>query len=78
MKVDRHNIYGLVVAYVTALVMGVVAIQYAEHIDRRSNAQWCAIVVTVNQSYAERPPDTDSARDLAAEFQRLQHEFGCD
>lgn len=66
------------VSYIVAIVMGVAAIQYAEYVDRRSNHQWCEIVKAVDASYKERPPETPSGQELAAEFARLKQEFGCE
>jgi hypothetical protein len=69
--------YALLIAFVSSLVMGVVAVQYANHVDRQSNQQWCEIVVTLDETYDKQPPQSESGKVIAREMKRMRHDFDC-
>lgn len=70
--------YAVAVACVSSLAMGVVAIQYAEYVDRKSNHQWCEVVVTLDNAYDQNPPQTEAGKSLAREMERMRHDFDCE
>lgn len=70
--------YAVAVACISSLTMGAVAIQYADHVDRKSNQQWCQVVVTLDDAYTQNPPQTTAGQRLAREMKRMRHDFDCD
>lgn len=77
-KTRTKSWYAVVVACVSSLAMGVIAIQYAEYVDRKSNQQWCEVVVTLDNAYTQTPPQTEAGQNLARAMKRMRHDFGCD
>lgn len=71
----------LVIAWVitTALLftMILLSFQYADYVDRRSNQRWCGLVGLFNESYAERPPETDLGKKIATAMAELPKSFEC-
>lgn len=69
--------YAIVVACVSSLAVGIAAIQYADHVDRKSNQQWCEVVITLDNAYTQNPPQTEAGQVLARAMKRMRHDFGC-
>ena len=84
-KVDKDRVIGipksflyyLVVSFVSALVMTLVAVVYANYVDNRSNQRWCGIVSTMDEVYREEPPTLDTGKRLAEEIKKLKNDFRC-
>lgn len=72
-----HNWYFLLVACLASIIMGVISIQYADYVDRKSNRQWCDVVTTLDDAYAANPPQSEAGRRLAQEMKRMRHDFDC-
>jgi hypothetical protein len=69
--------YSIAVACVSSIAMGVIAIQYADHVDKKSNRQWCQVVITLDDAYTANPPQTPAGQALASEMKRMRHDFDC-
>lgn len=73
----RWLIYSLLCATLSSLIMGVLAIEYANYSVRKSQQQWCEVVGTLDGAYKENPPQTPTGKHLAEEFARLNDQFNC-
>lgn len=73
----RRVLYALIVALVTAISVASISVYYANYVDRKSNQRWCGMVVALDNTYREKPPNSDLGRDLANEFRKLRHDFDC-
>jgi len=84
----RFLVYTVLTAALSSIVMGVIAIQYANYAIRQSQAQsnktiietqqqWCEIIITFDNGYRNSPPTTPTGKLLAEEFSRLRREFQC-
>lgn len=67
----------LLVAFLSSVVMTVIAVQYSNHVDQESNQRWCGLMSTLDTAYSDKPPSTDTGRRVAAEIKKLRHEFSC-
>ncbi len=74
---DKRTAYLLVVIFASAMAGTASAIWYAGHVDRESNQRWCGMVVRLDDTYREKPPNSDLGRELATEFSKLRQDFGC-
>jgi len=54
-----------------------ISIWWASRVDELSNQRWCGMVVTLDNTYRDKPPNSDLGRQLAEEFKKLRHDFGC-
>jgi len=84
----RWVFYSILTAALSSIVMGVVAIQYANYAIHQSQLQsnktiietqqqWCEIIITFDNGYRNTPPTTPTGKLLAEEFARLRREFQC-
>ncbi|MCX5119205.1 hypothetical protein OG992_18630 [Micromonospora sp. NBC_00362] len=67
----------LMVALVFAILAAGSAMVYANAVARESERQWCGIVTTMDDAYAQTPPQTPAGRQIAGDIARLRGEFGC-
>lgn len=70
-------LYPVLAAALSSLVMGGVAIEYANYVATRNQRQWCEIVVTLDDANKTNPPTDPISRHLAEEFSRIRNDFGC-
>lgn len=75
--ITQAAIYALVVVFISALVMTVVSVQYANYVDRESNTRWCGLMTTLDNAYTAQPPTTETGKTVAAEIHKLRNEFAC-
>lgn len=71
------NWYLLVVAFLSSVIMGALAIVHADHVGRRSNQQWCDVVSTLDDAYTANPPQTETGQRIAREMRRMRRDFDC-
>ena len=69
--------YSTLIAALSSIVMGIVAIEYANYAISQNQQQWCEIVTTLDNSYRKNPPTAPVQQHLAVEFARLRAQFGC-
>lgn len=80
--------YGLLMSFVSSLMVAMIAIWYAGHVAkeaearanenaRRSAQAWCEVVMTMNKAYDEAPPTTPTGKKLATDMRKLQDDLGC-
>jgi hypothetical protein len=67
----------LLTAYIACMLMTIVSITYADHIDSQSNRRWCGVMTTLDDAYTEVPPQQPAGIHLAQEIKTLRHEFDC-
>lgn len=75
--IPRKAVIAIVSAYVCLFIGVIVSFQYTNYVDRRSNHHWCGIIVLFDKTYKEKPPTTDTAKILAAEFKNLRKYYSC-
>lgn len=75
--IPKGVMYALIVSYVCALVSAIIAIQYANYVDRQSNQQWCTLIVSVDDAYQESPATNPSGKRVAESIHKLRTDFGC-
>jgi len=75
--VNKSVWYVLAVAFLSSIIMGVVAIQYTNYVDRSSNQQWCDLVNVLDDAYRTSPPQTPIGKQLAATMAELKKRFEC-
>lgn len=82
-------LYSVLTAALSSIAMGIVAIEYANYVNARSQEaaalaldesqrKWCEIVRTLDDAYKATPPQTPAGKHLAEEFARLRIDFHCD
>lgn len=82
-------LYPVLAAALSSLLMGGVAIEYANYVNAKSQERaahalsesqqkWCEIVRTLDDAYKTTPPQTPAGKHLAEEFARLRVDFQCD
>jgi hypothetical protein len=67
----------LVVVLVFAVAAGTSSMVYANRTARESEQKWCGIVSTLDDVYANTPPQTPVGRDMAEQIRQLRRDFGC-
>lgn len=75
--INKAVAYSLIMIFLASVTSALAAIMYAKHVDNESNQRWCGLVVRLDDTYREKPPGTELGRDIATEFQKLRHDFGC-
>ena len=80
----RRFTYALIALGLASLLIGVLAITYANHVAdesyKRSQAnlrQLCSIVITLDDTYKQTPSTTKLGQKIAAEFAALRIHLGC-
>lgn len=76
-RIARSQWWALIVLFLSVLGVAVNSVVYANNVSRRSNQQWCAIIVTLDDAYRRTPPTSAAGQDLAREMARLRREFHC-
>jgi hypothetical protein len=75
--VPRKAVIAVLTVFI-CLMCGIIAsFQYANYVDRKSNGQWCELVVALNDSYSEIPPTTDLGKKIAAAIFHIKQGFEC-
>jgi hypothetical protein len=69
--------YALLAAFLSSLLMGGVAIQYADWVNRRSERKWCHLIVLLDRPYTERAPQSELGKAIAEALHKLRRDFGC-
>lgn len=67
----------LAVSMMCAFLAAGASMLYANRVARESNRQWCDIVVTMDDSYRQTPPQTPAGRKFADAIAKLRNDFGC-
>jgi hypothetical protein len=67
----------LVTVFITCLAMNVGSLIYANNVARRSAQQWCSVVITIDDSYKDVPPQTPVGKKLAGEMHELRTKLEC-
>ncbi|MDG4799062.1 hypothetical protein [Micromonospora sp. WMMD980] len=67
----------LVVALLFALVAAVGSMTYTNAAARESERKCCGIVSTLDDAYAETPPQTPAGQKIATDIARLRSDFTC-
>lgn len=75
--VPRKAVVAIVTIFVCLMAGTITSFQYANYVDRKSNGQWCELVVALNDSYVEIPPTTDLGKRIANALLDLNQEFKC-
>lgn len=78
--VSSPVIYALIMVFVSVVVVSLAGIWYTDHVARQNNQKWCALLITVDNAYAEalkNPNISPSGRRIGEEFHRLRIEFRC-
>jgi hypothetical protein len=70
-------LYSTLITALTSIVMGIVAMQYANYAVRKSTQQWCDVVTTLDDAYKQTPPTSPAGQRLAQEMARLRIKFEC-
>ena len=80
----RRFTYALCTLGLASILIGVLAITYANHVADQSYQrsqmnlrQLCSIVVTLDDTYRQSPSTTTLGRKIAAEFAALRIHLGC-
>lgn len=73
----RKLVVAWAISWCIMFILVLLSFQYTNYVDRRSNAQWCGIVNTFNETYKKEPPSTQIGKILEAEFKTLQNFFRC-
>lgn len=72
--------WGLLISYVSAFLVGLAAIQYANYVNNHNNQRWCSVLVAIDDAYADasnNPNISKAGRHIGEEFHRLRIEFQC-
>lgn len=80
--------YSIATSFTAVLVLAVGGVLYTKNVQdendarynrlvQQSEQKWCAIIVTLDDSYKVTPPSTPVGRKLATEMSRLRREFHC-
>lgn len=73
----RRMIYALTASYVVAFAFSLVSAMWAANVDAESNRRWCSLLVVLDDTYQQTPPQTDVGRNVASEIHRLRTDFEC-
>ncbi|MFI6332906.1 hypothetical protein ACIBBG_31945 [Micromonospora chersina] len=67
----------LAVSFLCAFLAAASAMIYTNRVARESERKWCGIVSTMDDAYADTPPQTPAGRKIAVDIARLRADFGC-
>jgi hypothetical protein len=77
LKQVRKLTYGLVLALVAVLGVGVNSVVYPNNVARHINHEWCDLIGGLDNSYQRTPPPTAAGRQFAAQIHELRRRLGC-
>ncbi len=86
--VMRPGWYWWAAMLASSLVVGVVAVVIALHVNaesdrkaelarRESERKWCSIVITLDSAYRQQPPQTPTGQELAESIAGLRSSLHC-
>lgn len=78
MNKPRRLLWGLIIAYITAGLIGVSSILYANYAIMESNNKWCEVLAPLDEAYRSAPIQTDVGRRVAAAIHNRYVEYGCE
>lgn len=74
----RRLIVAWVVSFLCMLGLTGGSMMYATYVDRRSNQNWCELIVSLDDGYKSLPPDAPARqRDFAERINRLRRSLEC-
>lgn len=66
------------ISFVCMLGLTGASIQYANYVDRKSNQNWCELIVDLDERYKRLPPDaTPEAKEFAETINALRRNLEC-
>lgn len=79
MKIEgrRLPIYSLLIVFLSSILMGIVAIEYANYVDSQSNKELCEMIVAVDDAFKDVPAAGPSGQKVAEAFHHLRIKFNC-
>lgn len=72
------NRVSVIVIYISMLAMCAFSIVYANYSVKESGRNFCDIITTVNDAYAEEQPVTDLGRKLKQNYIDLEKRLECE
>lgn len=76
--------YSIVAILISAMLLGFTSLYLSKRAEitahreaRKSEQQWCELLVTLDNIYQKKQPETQAAQQFAAEIHRLKVKFGC-
>jgi hypothetical protein len=69
--------WGDLMVYVSMIILAIVFFIYTNHAIAESQRKLCAVVSTLDDTYAQTPPTTPTGRQLAAEMHVLRLSYRC-
>lgn len=76
-----RQMYALILAYVTAILIGVGSVVYTGIAVGENNRKWCDLLIPLDDAYTGNPqqrPQTAIGKQVAASIHRLRTDFECE
>jgi hypothetical protein len=64
--------------YIVVVLLFGIAIQYSNYAIMRSQRHWCSLVTTMDNTYSQAPPTTETGKQIAADIRHLVEAFECE
>lgn len=77
LMIPRKFVIAWFVTVTVPFLMILGSYQYANYVDRKSNEQWCEVIVLFNTAYKTNPPPTDLGKKIAKGMLDIQNKFHC-
>jgi len=73
----RAAIYSIVIAYLTALFIGIACIVFTVHTVNENNRKWCDILSPLDNAYKSAPSRSEVGRKVRDAIHDRTVDFGC-
>jgi hypothetical protein len=76
-KVSRSTWYVLVVIYLSMFAAVAATMIYSKHVADSDTRKFCAVVITLDNTYKRTPPQTAAGKQVAVDMANLRQSLGC-
>lgn len=75
---NRAQWYSLVALFVSMLMLTGASLLYANYVATKSTQRFCSIVITLNDTYKQQPPQTETGRKFVRDMAKLERDLKCE
>lgn len=76
-RISRSTWYLLAAIYVSMFALTVANVFYTNRVAETNARKWCALLVTLDETYQRQAPQTAPGRQVAADIHQLRTDIRC-
>lgn len=77
-SIPRQFVIAWIISFLCMLGLTGGSMLYATHVDRRSNQQWCELIISIDTRYQALSPDAPiEAKEFAVRIHHLRNSLEC-